>query len=1328
MTRAATLTGVGYAFLQEGTAQISWWATVGNNEPGTVEYREVGSPGFVTVSGVQGTDEHNGTFFFVQDLSWLGDFNLFQVVVSNTVSTPGSCAVSVSSASIVFQSPSSFGISARDLPYDSISQEGGGEELSWSLPWWFLHSSLFVGGDLEYYPDNQTNHPVHVPIDALPELVNVPGMFVENLSALNVTWTYDVLLLLNFTVTQGPVQVQITASGSTQFVYLADSSGDGLADSEKVLGWTVTYTDISGRSVSEQESADTELYATNNLTSDYVEKEFGLNPHLIDTAGGHMLDTWNLTFDLGPSATAQVPTSGFEMFFENQSYDPSQVAEFPMAQPPGSLTSDPGNFSGPSATGPDSSAWASTVLWSSTDLSYLQSLIASPREGDGWMRAVMGHYGGDATLTVWGKLSWGANPLAASTPSDHIPDGARLNPLHEEYLQLYVPSASYTYDATQCLSVPSQSGYGVRFYVNESSVGSGPTEFQGFSTQGFGGDYASRGLCLSSAGLPTAVQDYFMVAPVNQGAQFQHVDVQLVENTSLCSSGCPKDPHQEQIPIAPQQGNSCGDTVSMSVDMFSPPYAPFQSGSSVPITSHGSTQCLNDPTYTNGGTKYYLFGSIQAGATAVAGGTKAPTYLFVPSDNSTLSNLPLGLKRYTGEQDFVLLAVNFTTPDQGPCHCKPAVSDPIPNPWGDPAYVQQTGNQYTISAGQGMINILVPRGQFLESPMGQAILLNRTVPMSNVQGYPLLGTSQVAEANGAIQGGTGGATLGQLECYWQDRATEPGGFLNGTTPCSLNGGSISGIGDLGVAADTENCAAPTASVNCAAGGVPSNPSLEAQAPAPAVQSIVMFNSPVIYPFPWNANDHSDRYALDALIAGLLDNSTGCANCLNGTLQDVTNYLPSLGLNAAVLKVLANATWNVSGIYTQPVPYAQPAPAGVAVALMDAVGTVRPAFSFGSSLWNSVSGTITGAFQTAYRGLQGIAGAIWSAGAAALQYVDQIGHALVSFAIWFVVAVDRVLVKVGEVLEQALDQLAKEILALVSQALSAVVGAAGARFRSALSSWGAAWASTTTSVDSFYSSGSEMDASSSRTGMLQGLGSLFLVMAALAVALAIVTTAAAPLDIGADVIVPLLLTVVVTAFGIGQIMGALGLPGSLLSYTQGITFRYFSAVSELLFNITESPISLTSSDALAIAVPDGDPYAAWAVLFGGIGYFVGFFAGVEALIAASRSGTPGAGLAASFLASELSFAGLGVAIAAASDLSTLPSGCTTASQKVAYEGDQGLSAVSLGFAVPALLLLGFALLGPGARTLLTYLSLAVTVALVATSIASIVYVWHTCGTL
>ena len=72
------------------------------------------------------------------------------------------------------------------------------------------------------------------------------------------------------------------------------------------------------------------------------------------------------------------------------------------------------------------------------DLPYLQSLIRA--QGIGWLRRCAGYANGTDTLTVWGKLSWGANPLAQSTSSDGVADGAQVNPLGTTFLNVTITS------------------------------------------------------------------------------------------------------------------------------------------------------------------------------------------------------------------------------------------------------------------------------------------------------------------------------------------------------------------------------------------------------------------------------------------------------------------------------------------------------------------------------------------------------------------------------------------------------------------------------------------------------------------------------------------------------------------------------------------------------------------------------------------------------------------------------------------------------------------------------------------------------------------------
>src|SRR5208282_3725516 len=83
----------------------------------------------------------------------------------------------------------------------------------------------------------------------------------------------------------------------------------------------------------------------------------------------------------------------------------------------------------------DGSPYAATVLWSTTAFNSFSTLWAvaetvftGPNHPFYGLRAVMGTWKGVPTLTVWGKLSWGANPLASSTVGGNVPDGQRVDP------------------------------------------------------------------------------------------------------------------------------------------------------------------------------------------------------------------------------------------------------------------------------------------------------------------------------------------------------------------------------------------------------------------------------------------------------------------------------------------------------------------------------------------------------------------------------------------------------------------------------------------------------------------------------------------------------------------------------------------------------------------------------------------------------------------------------------------------------------------------------------------------------------------------------------
>jgi len=149
---------------------------------------------------------------------------------------------------------------------------------------------------------------------------------------------------------------------------------------------------------------------------------------------------------------------------------------------------------------------------------------------------------------------------------------------------------------------------------------------------------------------------------------------------------------------------------------------------------------------------------------------KAPTWLWLPDDNSTVSALPVGLQRYVGEQSFDLVVVNVSSSSS-------MSSDPIPLPWGG------TATHLTLSPG--MNDFLIPREQFLDSPFGQAIFLGKSTGYNASQGNPpLIRASEKAY----LTPFDGANLMVDLGAYWQNRA-----ILSGTegniTPATETGTS-----------------------------------------------------------------------------------------------------------------------------------------------------------------------------------------------------------------------------------------------------------------------------------------------------------------------------------------------------------------------------------------------------------------------------------------------------------------------------------------------------------------------------------------------------------
>lgn len=833
--------------ITETDAVVTW--TADENGSGFVDYKEAYGPSFeqnateITLS-IPSADKYE----FIAHLHGLTPWGYYGLAIGVSVAAGNSqCAKFTQTADFTFNTTRYFQLEESDLPYDSITQQGGGSVVGWFVPSNVVnHGSLF-NGTVTYYPTDNLSRTVQFPMLS-PSTIPYSGFYWVNLSALTVDTVYAVSVQFNYTY----AGLRFSAQGLPfTFHYAKDSSGDGLTDWEKVRGWGVTTTGLGGSVTHTWVQADPSSYATNGLTGDFVEKEFGLNPTTVDTAGSHMLDTWNLTFDLGATSGSPLPPAMAKLHYwnANSTYDPF----------PGGASTACGNLS-------DSSPWAATVLWCGSGTGNALSVFVglSGVQNAGWLRAVFGTHGSERTLTIWGKLSWGANPLSTSTPGDGLADGARVNPLFEEGVQLdfgNLPGAAGGFwvnpNSTNngCGNLPSGAGVALRFYAPGA-------------TDNFGGyNYSSQfNTC------PGYNVSYSLTIPVDNTVAQQRVMVQLWANVSTGNS-----PQPELLPV-----NGCRWSYNVSVDMLN--------ATPLVISSHADVILYGNPNQNCAGS-----GNLQTllafSYTEVPIDQKAPTFLWVPDDNSTLSPLPWGLTRYVGEQAFDLVVVNNLQSFS-------VTSDPIPLPWG--------GTMPGITLAPGLNNILLPRGAFLTSPLGEAIHEEGGTANASVTDPVLLGPSE----GGAVVNHGAQGSLTNLACYIENRATYQAPSGCGGSYVGTANNTTKAILVLG-----NNTCTPT---NC--GGLPGNAGADpSNVSGAALQEVAIINLTAPAGIPKNE--------LDVFLAGLLTNGTtgAVAGGVNGTLLDVTRSVGSLGLFGPVWSALANQTELSGGLYGAPTSVAQPPP-------------------------------------------------------------------------------------------------------------------------------------------------------------------------------------------------------------------------------------------------------------------------------------------------------------------------------------------------------------------------------------------------------------------
>lgn len=953
-----------------------------------------------------------GSYAYYQvTLHGLTPWDFYTAVVGVTMLAPSStCEELYGSATWTFQTLAKFALTEHELGYDSISQQGGGAVIDWSLPTAFVGPATYSSGELLYHAVGNSTL-VQVPLSTLPVSSDCAGCFSVNLSGLTLNTDYNVSIAYNFSYHGEAIN---GTSYPFTFWYEKDSSGDGLNDWEKVRGWEVTTTGLTGAVSNRNVSAVPGDYATNGLVSDFVEKEYGLDPTTLDTAGSHMLDTWNLTFDLGPGSPALPSSTFFHYFYENSSYNFSKVCQDYARSGSCPLPNRAGTFVSnltairPTQTG-DSTPWAASVRWSGTGtgtknaLSQFEALMAL--DYSGWLRATTGSYHGNRTITVWGKLSWGANPLAASTPKDGLADGARVNPLYDVGLEFHSVYANLSGEGTG-------TGYAVRIYDN----------FTNDAGQARSVDNWSDPAWVGNSSYPT-ISGYVTTLYATQTQQFQVLSLEVSENLT----GWPQ----------PAYINGTHTEVNLSYDIV-----------------RDQAMTLNVVGQQVGGYST-LFGIVQD----VQMGAKTPTWLWVPTDNSTVNGLPVGLERYTGEQSFDLVVVNASSS---------VTSDLVPLPWG--------GYSSGITLSAGMNDLLIPREQFLESAFGQAVLLGRNTSFNASQLLPLISSTE----RSYLTGFNGSNLMIDLGAYWQNRVIAAG-------PGNITGSTETGT-PVGNSLELQVMAAPTAT-SANSGGLPSNQYLYSNVGNPsALQCIVTLNI-------------SSTDTLDLLLAALLDNTTGGTNAVNGTFQSVTNQVGFLGLNPMLINAISNATEPSDGLYGPPASHFPPPPPP----------------SGWAEFWNAVTSFVVNPIGT----LLSLAHTFWNAATAAFTYFNHLAHEAAAVGAEVVARTAAAIDHIGQLILSALEQLLSWILTLVKDALSVVIEPINEAIRGYDSILSAAANSSVSEVASGHSV-----SLSNGSAVAQALGGDVVDLSlAVGVALSVVFTILTPFDLGADFVLPIVLTLV-----------------------------------------------------------------------------------------------------------------------------------------------------------------------------------------------------------
>lgn len=884
----SNVTGAPYTSVNASTANVTWNASV--DALGFFTYHEVGSPVNWTITGVAPVRAANGNWVYSLELhglepmvSYNGTFGVSwgqgclvdedQIVTQDfkTQSDPG-----------FFTDATLSHVWAASVPYDPFDETGGGlKEVGWDNP---TIPPLDANGSLTLVDgyvtvSNSTYRTPRIPFNSseanpVPHSSNgTDGAYTVNLtnltSAYRLQWglnrPYEVTVVTNYTypkeTKKGLVTTGETAKGSTKgFVYEQESTDGGLSDSEIAAGWSYTENGTPGWGYPKLDRD-----SSNGLISDYVDMQYSLYPNTVDTSGSHMLDTWNLTFILGPewsrNTTALLVNLSSSSYFDFYNETANYFLDSQVPRADQNLTNLVCTATGATCvhdhwTG-DSSPAASAMLWSSKLLMTLSGKTWSPgpfltllkSEGVGWLRATTGTRYGYLIMTLWGKLSWGANPWETSTSADGLADGNQPDPLGPVILQLNLTywgvndSPGANAEAEPLINV---SGGGQQLYS-----GWGPVEYYQACDDG----------AWNNCTLSWDTSDWYpnetviVSVPIVSSTQYAHWHVEMMAATS--SSGT-------LSPIA--------NTSSWAVDLE-------DIGQKVNVSQAALYAWF--PGY------HYPEGHVSLNYTVLHPVPKANTLLLTPPNETTLATDALGHPEYVGEPDFDLLVLNLTNSTTA------LTLKNIPGASG--------GSSYSVTFAPGLNNILVPRGAFLYSPLGQAILNNTYLTANNST-----------------------SSLAFVPWDWNSATALPAGY-------NLSGPNI--IRVFAPANESENDTSYFATHQQAFGGIPSNPGMEQGIESRQLQAVVWINITNTS----GLGNHSGE--LSSLLAGLLLNSMGNVSY---QLVNVTGDLTWLGLPATVLSDLASRNLLNSGNFGPPLYNA-------------GGGSQYSGGGFFAEVWNALSG-------------------------------------------------------------------------------------------------------------------------------------------------------------------------------------------------------------------------------------------------------------------------------------------------------------------------------------------------------------------------------------